>query len=67
MSIENIGNILAIIGAVVVALPPLLLAMRKIAEAFPGEHPDKELTWAHELSVKIAEVVGRLLGKKPDA
>lgn len=65
MNVENIGNILAVVGAVVVALPPLLLAARKIAEAFPGEHPDKELTWVHELSVKIAEIVGRLLGKKP--
>lgn len=65
MNMENIQNILMVIGAVVMGLPVLLRALEAFFAIIPGEQPDKALAAVRGVSEKIADGIGKLFPKKP--
>lgn len=63
--LNNIVSILAVVGAVIVAIPAVLRALEAVFKLLPGENPDKLLEKVRIVSEKIAEVVAKLLPKLP--
>jgi len=64
-NMQHVINVLAVIGAILIAVPALLRALEAIFKLVPGEFPDKPLEKIRIISEKIAEVVAKLLPKLP--
>lgn len=63
--IQSLISILAVVGAIVVAVPAVLRALEAIFKIIPGSQPDLALERVRVVSEKIAEVVAKLLPKLP--
>lgn len=66
MDLQKLQAILAVAGAILLGLPALLHALRLFLKLIPGDPGDAMVGKLEDLSMKFADLIGKLFPQKKD-